>query len=165
MAEIWISNASPLIVLARIGREDLLLALPDQIAIPRAVASEIQAGSKEDRARQLVDMDKVSIVDTPDPPADVLAWGLGAGETAVLSFALAMYGWTAILDDATARKCARSLNISVKGTVAVIIMAKQKGLISSAAEIIQMLRTTGFYIDSRTIREALARTVGEEWPL
>jgi len=32
--------------------------------------------------------------------AEILAWHLGSGETAVLSFALAQAGWTAILDTA-----------------------------------------------------------------
>ena len=36
MSEQWVVNASPLILLARIGREDLLRTLPKRVAIPRA---------------------------------------------------------------------------------------------------------------------------------
>jgi predicted nucleic acid-binding protein len=39
---------SPLIVLARIGRENLLSALADQIAVLQALTAEIQAGSVQD---------------------------------------------------------------------------------------------------------------------
>jgi predicted nucleic acid-binding protein len=49
-----------------------------------------------------------------------MAWDLGAGETAVLSYALANSGWTAVVDDNAARKCARSFAISAKGTLAVV---------------------------------------------
>jgi predicted nucleic acid-binding protein len=51
VAENWILNASPLIALARIGREDLILAQANKVVVPQAVAREIQAGPAEDRAR------------------------------------------------------------------------------------------------------------------
>jgi predicted nucleic acid-binding protein len=93
----------------------------------------------------------------------VLAWDLGAGETAVLSLAASEPGRTAILDDAAARKCARSFAIEIKGTLAVVILAKQRGLITSAADLIRMLQSVGYRIDNRLVREALSRTVGETW--
>lgn len=37
MSEQWVVNASPLILLARIGREDLLRLLPRRVVIPQAV--------------------------------------------------------------------------------------------------------------------------------
>jgi predicted nucleic acid-binding protein len=163
VTERWILNASPLIVLARTGHEDLFLELADQVVVPRAVASEIEAGPLEDRAIQALAAGQFPIVDSPSPPAEILAWDLGSGETAVLSLALAKEGWTAILDDAAARKCARSFSIPVKGTLGVVILARQRGLIPSAAEILLSLQTAGFYLDHQTVREALARTVGEKW--
>ncbi|MFH1929226.1 MAG: DUF3368 domain-containing protein [Chloroflexota bacterium] len=164
MTERWVLNASPIIVLARIGHEDLFSALAEQVIVPRAVALEIQAGPAEDRARQALSADRFTIVDTPPPPAGILTWDLGAGETAVLAFALCNGGWTAILDDAAARRCARSFSLPFKGTLAVVLMAKQRGLISSAAEVLHSLRAIGFRLDDETIREALISTVGEEWP-
>jgi hypothetical protein len=52
MTERWVINASPLIVLARIGYERLLCDLPDQAVIPQAVASEIEVGHQDDPARR-----------------------------------------------------------------------------------------------------------------
>ncbi len=163
MPKRWILNASPLIVLAKIGREDLLLALADEIVVPHAVAMEIEAGPAEDRSRQVLSLGRLAIVDTPPPTAELLAWDLGSGEAAVLSFALSEAGWTAILDDAAARKCAQSLSIRVRGTLAIVLMARQQGLVPSAAEVLHSLRATGFRIDDQTIRDALRRTVNEEW--
>jgi predicted nucleic acid-binding protein len=43
VSERWVLNASPLIVLARIDRTDLLFALADELVMPRVVAAEIKA--------------------------------------------------------------------------------------------------------------------------
>jgi predicted nucleic acid-binding protein len=47
----------------------------------------------------------------------VQAWDLGAGETAVLSYALAWPDYVAVIDDVAGRRCASSLDIKVIGTV------------------------------------------------
>lgn len=164
MAENWVLNASPLIVLARIGLEDTLLSLADQVVVPRPVAEEIQAGPEQDPAQQALAAGRFTVVDTPPPPPELLAWDLGRGETAVLSLAISEKTWTAILDDAAARRCAQAFSVPVKGTLALVLLAKQSGIIPSAATVIQALVTTGFRLDDEMIREALARTVGETWP-
>ena len=48
MPERWVLNASPIIVLARVGQEHLFDALTDEIVVPRAVAEEIEAGRVND---------------------------------------------------------------------------------------------------------------------
>lgn len=164
MTENWVLNASPLIVLARIGLEDLLPSLAAQVVVPRPVAEEIQAGPDQDPARKALAADRFTVVDTPPPPPELLAWDLGRGETAVLSLAIAEKTWTAILDDAAARRCAQAFSVPVKGTLALVLVAKQRGLIPSAAAVIQALVNTGFHLDDRLIREVLARAVGEIWP-
>lgn len=164
MAERWVLNASPLIVLSRVGLEGLLLSLAEQVIVPRPVVEEIQAGPILDPARQRLSAACFTIVDPPPPPAELLAWDLGYGETAVLSWAIANQGWTAVLDDGEARKCARAFSIPIKGTLAVVLMAKLQGLIPSAGEVIQALVNAGFRLDERLIRDALAGTVDETWP-
>ena len=164
MTERWVLNASPLIVLARVGLESLPLSLAAQVVVPRPVAEEIQAGPPLDPARQAVAAGRFTIIDPPPPPAELLAWDLGYGETAVLSWAIARQGWTAVLDDGEARKCASAFSIRVKGTLALVLMAKQRGLIPSAGEVLQALLNTGFRLDEGLIRDSLARTTGETWP-
>ena len=127
MAERWVLNASPLIILARIGLEGLFLSLAERVVVPRAVATEIEAGPPEDRARQALAVGRLAIVETPAPPAELLAWDLGSGETAVLSLALSEPGWGPILDDAAARKCALGFSLPVKGTLAIVLLAHQRG--------------------------------------
>ena len=163
MPERWVVNASPLILLARVGRAGLLQQLADEVIVPQAVAAEIGAGPEDDPARRLIGAGAWPIVETPPALADLLAWDLGAGETAVLTYARANSGWTAILDDAAARKCAQSFDLPMKGTLAVVILAKQRDLIGSAAEAVRDLQAAGFRIDDQLIRSVLKATVGEEW--
>ena len=158
MTEQWVLNASPLIVLCHIEHEHLL-QMADKIVVPSAVVSEINAGPEEDKARYLLATGKLPIVDAGAIPAEFLAWDLGSGETAVL----ANQGWTAILDDGAARRCARSLSVPVKGTLGVVLMARQRNLIPSASAVLHRLHQNGFRLDERVITEALQRTVGEEW--
>ena len=97
---------------------------------------------------------------TPDATDELLAWDLGAGETAVISYALAKPGWTAILDDGAARRCARSLSVPLKGTLGIILLAKRRGLITAAAPVLEAIRQRGFRLDERLIAAAL-KELGE----
>ena len=162
MPEQWVLNASPIIVLTRVGLESLLWELPDRVVVPHSVVAEIEAGPADDPARRVMTEGRFPVVDVIPVP-EILAWDLGAGETAVLSYALRHPEWSAVLDDAAARKCARSFQIRFRGTLAVILMARQRGLIPSAAEALRAVLQAGFYLDERVIREALERTVGERW--
>lgn len=163
MSKCWVINASPLIVLARINQAHLFAQLADQIVVPQAVADEIHNGDDKDLARQFLDRGTLRIIATPPPTDALLSWDLGAGETAVLSYALANNNWVSILDDKAARKCARTFSLPIKGTLGVILLAKQQGLISSAADILRELRHNGFRLDEELIRNALWRAVNEVW--
>lgn len=162
MPERWVLNASPIISLARIDRANLLFSIPDEVVVPQAVFDEVMAGPATDAARVFL-QSKESVIVTSESSSEITTWDLGSGETAVLSFALANLNYVAILDDAAARKCANSFSIPVKGTLAVVLMAKQKNLIPSAADVLRALRTAGFHLDDRVIQKALKDVAGESW--
>ena len=159
IAERWVINASPVIALARIGQVELLTRLPEQAVIPRAVADELMRAPEDDPARRAVESGSFKIIKTPAPPPAVLTWDLGSGESAVLSYALAHPQWVVVLDDGAARRCARSLALGMTGTLAVVILAKQHGIIESAAQVLHALRGADFRLDDAIIRAAL----GETW--
>ena len=163
VAERWVINASPVIALSRVGQVELLVRLPQQSVIPRSVADELLRAPEDDPARRAIESGIFKIIATPAQHAQILAWDLGQGETAVLSYALAHSNWVAVLDDGAARRCARSLSLKITGTLAVVLLAKQYGLIDSAAQVLHDLRSADFRLDDKTIRDALERTVGEKW--
>lgn len=162
MPDLWVANASPLIVLGKIGRLDLLSSLPQKIVFPEAVCAELLAGPEGDAARLAIQSQMFPQVDTPNTPPELFTWDLGTGETSDLAYALTFPGWTAILDDRAARNCARSFGIQIKGTLAVIILARKRGLIPSAADILHSMQDAGMRLEDEVIRSVL-QTVGEEW--
>ena len=44
MSEVWVANASPVIVLAKVGHLALLKELADELLLPDAVVREVLAG-------------------------------------------------------------------------------------------------------------------------
>lgn len=162
MGKIWVVNASPVITLAKAGYLDLLTALASEVLLPDAVVSEILAGPATDPARQAVEVGWGKRVSIGNVPATLLEWSLGAGETAVLAVALERGDCTAVLDDAEGRMCARTLGIPVLGTLGVVLRAKKRGLVASAAQVMQALQAAGLYLDNKILSLVLQQT-GEKW--
>jgi len=163
MTERWVLNASPLIVLANTGYETLIRQLTVDVIVPRAVANEIMAGPHTDRARLQVTAGDWPIIDAPPASDELLSWDLGSGETSVISYVTAFQGWTAILDDGAARRCARTFSVPVKGTLGIIRQAKRRGIIASAATVLSAVRNQGFRLDDRLIAAALDELGEEKW--
>jgi len=162
VAEVWVSNASPIIVLAKAGRLSLVRALCDDVVLPEPVAKEILAGPEGDPARVAVAAGWGRRVSAGQCPSSLAEWGLGAGETSVLAVALEHAPCTALLDDAGARAAARTFGITVLGTLGLLVRAKVRGVIASANEAIRDVRACGLYLDDATIAAALRR-IAEEW--
>lgn len=142
-----------LITLFKSHQAHLLPALFPDIIIPTTVWTEvIRAGSADIAAQQLPTMPWA----TPTPidlAPEVLAWGIDPGESAVLSFALRHPTYRAVLDDAAARRCARTLGIRVLGTCGVLVLAKQRGIITSVTPGISALQSAGLYLSESLIQQ------------
>ena len=78
----------------------------------------------------------------------------------MLAWAQAYPGSEAIIDDLAGRRCAAALNIPVRGTLGLVLIAKQRGHISSARHVLQQLRQGGMYLSDPVLNEGLKR-VGE----
>jgi len=53
----------------------------------------------------------------------------------------------------------------ITGTLAVVLLARQHGLINSTAQFLHDLRNADFCLDDKTIQDALEHTVGEKWKM
>jgi predicted nucleic acid-binding protein len=98
----------------------------------------------------------LKIVIAPPKPPEILVWDLGDGESSVLSAALNDPECEAILDDRDARRCAQSLNIGVRGTIGLIILARQLGSVPAARPVLEQVRRVGLFVTDDLIRQALA---------
>ncbi|NEP37507.1 DUF3368 domain-containing protein [Moorena sp. SIO3B2] len=161
MAELPAINTSPLIFLTKGSCLDLLQIISPSIIVPQAVATEIQAyGETDVTAVALKNTDWLVVRDTPTIPTVIQSWDLGPGESAVLTLGYAKPGTEVILDDLAARRCATALGIPVRGTLGIVLTAKQRGVIPAARPVLEQLRLCGMYLSDRVMNQALA-LVGE----
>ena len=152
-----IVNASPLILLAKVGQLDLLRAGVSEILVPDAVVLEVRArGPTAPEVQQIQGTAWLKVVPTSPTPPKVSAWGLGRGESAVLTVALADPDCVAILDDRGARRCARFLGIATRGTLGLVVLAKQLGALPLARPVVEQLRRRGLFLTDDIAERALA---------
>lgn len=161
MGRSFVVNTSPLILLARIGRLDLLSSLADEIAIPQRVMIEVAAGAHhDDAARFVADFAAAKVVGDVEVTERIRLWDLGPGESQVLSHALARQGAEAVLDDRGARRCARVMGIPYTGTLGVVLTCRRRNVIPAAKPLIEALVAHGIRLAPSLIAESLAE-VGE----
>lgn len=162
MANFPAINTSPLIFFSKTDLLELLHeTVNSDIIVPEAVAIEIQTYGEEDiTLKSLSSNNWLLIRETPPIPSIIENWDLGAGESAVLAWGYTNPGTEVILDDLAARRCATTLKIPVRGTLGLVLIAKQRGLIPSARPIIDRLRQSGMYLSDRIVNQSL-KSVGE----
>jgi predicted nucleic acid-binding protein len=104
--------------------------------------------------------DEVAVLEEVEVAATILMWGLGKGETEVLSYCVGRSGVQAIIDDLAARRCAAAHDVAVRGTIGLVVLAKTEGRIAEAAPIFEALEQAGLYL-SRQIIEVALKAAGE----
>ena len=156
MAEIPAINTSPLIFLTKGNYLSLLQVVSQKFVVPKVVATEVQAyGDSDVTAQALAQTEWLMIRETPPVPSLIQSWDLGAGESAVLSWGYAYGGTEVIIDDLMGRRCANALQIPVRGTLGVVLLAKQRGVISKARLVLETLKQSGMYLSDNVMNEAL----------
>jgi predicted nucleic acid-binding protein len=149
-------NASPLIFLTRVNLLDVLHEPGVPVVVPDAVLTELGGLGPDDPAVLGVGQASwLEVVPAPPIPEVVQAWALDAGESAVLAVALEEPGSQAILDDLAARRCARALNVSLQGTLGLILVAKGLGMIPAVRPVLDTLQQTGMYLSRRLVQLVL----------
>jgi predicted nucleic acid-binding protein len=162
MVECSVIDASPLIFLTKADKLDLLQQVINrEVVVPVVVETEIQQYGKEDiTVQSLAQTSWLVVVNTPPIPNVIQSYQLGAGESAVLTWAYVNPNSEVILDDLAARRCASALGIPVRGTLGLVLTAKQRGIIPAAKPIVEQLLQSGMYLSGKVINQALA-LVGE----
>lgn len=153
-------NASPLIHLARGGYLSLLKLAGPEVVVPLLVAEELRRRGPADPTLRALEENPWLVVTEIDVPPLIQAWDLGPGESGVLAWAHSHRGALALLDDMAARRCAAALGIPVRGTLGLVILAKQRGEIRAARPVMEALRRGGLYLSDAVLDPALA-LVGE----
>jgi predicted nucleic acid-binding protein len=153
-----VSNASPLINLARIGKLDLLPRLYGGLTVPEAVWREVvlegqgQPGAEEIERASWIQVRSVTNRDL----AQALQQELDAGEAEAIALALEMGAEFLLMDERLGRETALHMGVQSVGLIGVLIEAKHKGLISGVRSLLDALRdVAGFWVSEALYRRVL----------
>lgn len=146
-----ISNSSPLQYLHQAGVLDVLPALFGQICVPEAVVAELEEGRR--RSVPLPTLNELSwlqVRTVRDPTLLSLVTHLGDGEKEVLALGLELSDALLLLDDRNARRHARALELQISGTLGVLLLAKERGILNAVKPVLDRLQALRFRLDART---------------
>jgi predicted nucleic acid-binding protein len=148
-----VSDATALIVLAKLGRLELLRHIFSGVIMPQTVHDEICA--KADHDTTLWQDAFFSIL--PDPADSLqkhLEIILGSGESAALALAFSR-GLPVLVDERKGRTLSRSIGIPVIGLAGVLLALVRKGSIDAATmvSILEDARAIGFRVSHRLLEE------------
>ena len=150
MARIVIADAGPLIALAGIELLEVLQNLFGRVIIPDAVRKECTAKEGRDAERIETAISAGWLVlqaPGPEAPGIPLTPSLGPGESEAIALAMGdPKARLLILDDRLARRYALRRGLSLIGTVRVLGLAEERGLIESAAHCIEGMAANGYRI-------------------
>ena len=161
-----VSNASPILNLAIIGRLGLLRSQFGQVLIPPAVGAELRAEESlpgSDVVRQALADGWLRVVPLEDEPlVRALQVDLDQGEAEAIGLAVRVGAKCVLFDEREARQRAKDMGLTVTGLLGVLLRAKLHGAIPSLGEEVNALRSlAGFRIHDELV-DTLLREAGEE---
>jgi predicted nucleic acid-binding protein len=158
---IVVSDSSPLIALARIGRLNVLASLFQRILIPTEVHHEVTVagrglpGAEEVRRAPWIE------VGVPRGPAEQslerACEGLGAGERGAIVLAKSLTADLTLLDESRARRIAQKAGLSVVGCLGVLETGARQGLVPDLRAAYMDLLRQGIRFDLKLLQDSLTR--------
>lgn len=147
-----VSDASCLIVLERIGELPLLEKLFGEIEITEEVAAEF--------GETLPPWTKIVAVKDKAKLA-VLELNLDKGEASSIAYCLEQtQSVLLVIDERKGRRIARELNLTIIGTLGLIVKAREKGIINSVGAVLNKLEKADFRI-SQNLKNDILEMFGE----
>ena len=158
-----VSDTTPLIGLASIGRFDLLRQLFGEICVAQAVYSEaVVAGREAGGAKREVSaatwIKRIEVKDRLAVEVLLDEIDLGKAETIVLARELGA-DWV-LMDEKKGRRKLTEMGLPKIGTVGILLKAKRGGLLTVIRPELEQLHQHGFSI-SQTVIDAVLRQADE----
>ena len=152
------SNASPLINLARIGQLDLLPQLYGELTVPEAVWHEVVVeGSGQPGAEKIGSASWVQVKSVSNRQlVQALRQELDAGEAEAIALALEVGADFLLMDEHLGRDTAQHMGVRSVGLIGVLIEAKRKGLVGGIQPLLDALRdVAGFWVSAPLYQRVL----------
>lgn len=149
-----IVNNTPLVALWSLDQLSLLRELYTEVWIPLAVKTEFLESNTIMRQESLDNAPWIKTVRLTHPQRAIYA-GLHHGEASVLALAEEHNARLVIIDELKARRYAQQIGLQVTGTIGVLLLAKERGLIDEIKPLITQLQACGLYLSSVLIDKVL----------
>lgn len=159
-----VSNSSPLISMARIGKLDLLRQLYGEVFIPEAVWHEVvvkgagEPGADEVKAATWIKMQSV----TNKTLVHALQQELDAGEAEAIVLTMEMQAELLLMDERVGREVAKHLGLRYTGLIGVLVEAKHKGVLGAIKFHLDALRDVAGFRVRDMLYERVLQDEGEE---
>ncbi|MCB0197491.1 MAG: DUF3368 domain-containing protein [Anaerolineae bacterium] len=153
-------NTGPIIALvAALGELTILKDLYNRVLVPYEVAQEILVGgSKQFAIPQFTQANWLQIWAVPLEISPFLSNSLDLGEASVIQLAINEKVNTVCIDEAAGRRVARLNNLSLTGSVGILLRAKREGHSFSMETAIQRMQDQGVWLSNTVINFALAQS-------
>ncbi len=156
-----ISNSSPIIHLAKIGRLDLLKQFFGTITVPQMVWKECTSpGASRPEIESILSADWIKVVKINDRIVTLLRHDIDHGEAEAIALSLERKASLILLDDSEAREKARLYHLPITGTVGLLLRAYREGLLNSLTDTLDELEASGFRLGTK-LKERLLKEVAE----
>jgi len=158
-----VSDASPLIALARIDCLDLLPKHYGTVLIPAEVYAEVVVAAPDlPGARQIAGAGWIEVAAARDPAGldeAVRRTGLGTGEVSAVLLAKEMAAGLVLIDERRARRFAKSESegLEVMGCLGILETMYRRAQLRDLRDAYKRLLGHDFRIDRRALQESLAR--------
>lgn len=160
---IVVADTSVILNLCCVGRQELLPALFREVMIPPEVRQEFERAARA--------YPRFATLTLPawvreQPPRSVPQSlreisRLDPGETAAIALALELAADAVLIDETDGRQAARRHGLTTIGVLGVLVRARQAGLLSALAPVVDQLeRQANFWIRPE-VRQEVLRLVGE----
>jgi hypothetical protein len=150
-----IANNTPLVAFWSISRLEILQNLFDEILIPPAIRDEFLSAATGNRFESLQAAQWIKVTPLSRPNAADAFAGLDRGEAEVIALAQEQDARLVLLDERRARRYAIRMGRPVSGTLGVLLLAKQEGLIEAVKPLISSLIESGLHVHQDLAEEVL----------
>jgi predicted nucleic acid-binding protein len=161
---IFVCNTGPLIALAKLDRLALLQHLGGtNVCIPPMVYKELWGKIGPEALLTETALHTVVHVEQPgkiDQYVEIATAHLDDGEREVIVLGTSLQEVILVMDDQTGRRVAKELGLPVVGSAGLLLLAKQKGLITEVLPLLETLRHQGYWL-SDTMLDEVRRLAGE----
>lgn len=158
---IVISDAGPIFSLAVLQKLNLLNEFFDDIHIPNAVWEEISHNKTTIHFKQISDFFKDKVVRIEGK--NHLTFVMDYGESEAIILYQELVANFLLIDDKKARTYAENLGINCIGTLGILIIAKEKGIIEKLKPLFQKLLNNKRFYSVKLLNSILVKFKEEEF--